>query len=179
MSEILKYMPPVVQNIKEMAALAAIEQPFFDRAWAGARQVLLEQFLSKAGSYGLERWEKMLGIVVRDGMSLEERRMVVMLRLAEHLPFTLERLRESFDIATMGGDYSLELDEQEFRLRLRLALTAKRHLPVMLEVLRRIAPANLEIDLQLLYNTYAMLARRSHGALAGISYRDIREEVLA
>lgn len=178
-SEMIKYLPPVVQNIREAAAVAEIEQPLFDRAWEAVSQVLLEQFLLKAGIYGVERWEKMLGIVVRDGMSLDERRMVVMLRLAEQLPFTMERLRESFDIATMGGDYTLELEEQAFCLKLRLALNSKRHLPVMLEVLRRIAPANLQIELQLLYNTYAMLEGYRHEDLGALSYGAVREEVLA
>ena len=68
---------------------------------------------------------------------------------------------------------------ENYCLRLQLALNSKRHLPVMLEVLRRIAPANLEIDLQLLYNTYAMLEGRTHGALAELSYGAVREEVLA
>ena len=47
------------------------------------------------------------------------------------------------------------------------------------EMLEEVIPANMEIDLSLLYNQHETLAKFTHKELAKYTHRQIREEVLS
>lgn len=132
----------------------------------------------QAGSYGIGRWEELLQIAGRDSLSLEERRRLVLLRLNEQLPFTISRLRELLAANVPAGEYVLTLDHAAYTLHVFLELSSKGCAPALRELLRRVLPANLQVDLQLLYNTYGRLGQYKHAELAGLRHWEIREEVL-
>lgn len=170
-------LPQVLRRIREMMRICEIEQSVCDRLAEDMEQALLEQYVSRAGAGGIERWEKLLGIVPPKDAAVAERRRVVQLRLSEQLPFTLPRLREMLSGVVSEDEYILELMPDEYCLRVRLALSGKGSLNEIKEVLRRVVPANILLDMMLLYNTHGIVGGKTHGELAALSHREIREEV--
>lgn len=176
--ELTECLPPVVLQIRDVAQVLAVEQPYLALAWQRVEQVLLEQLIMQAGEYGIGRWEKLLCLSGRESLSLEERRRAVLLRLNEQLPFTMRRLRELLAASLPPGEYVLTLDAAAYTLHVFLELSAKGCAPALRELLQRVVPANLLLDLQLLYNTYGKIYGYTHQQLAALRHFDIREEVL-
>ena len=60
-----------------------------------------------------------------------------------------------------------------------MAVAVKQNYDDVAALLERVAPANLVVDLSLLYNQYQYLAGFSHGILAGYTHEQLRNEVIS
>lgn len=176
--ELFELLPPVLQRVRELGRICALEQPEFTAAAAACEKVCGELFPYICTAYGLERWEKMLAIVPAATDTVEQRRQLVLLRLSEQLPFTLRRLEEMLARVAPKEQYYLELLPGEYTLKVRISLIGKSYLRVLRDVLERVLPANIRLDMDLLYNRYGYLTDRTHGELAARRHSELREEVM-
>lgn len=172
------YLPPILLKTYEFPLLCETEQPEIDRLHDAADAVLDAQFLSTAGEYAIQRYEKIFGVVPQDTDMLDERRFKVLTRINTQLPFSVRRLRQQ--LATLCGDdgYKLEVNGGVYTLTVKVALTAKRNQQAVEELLAGIVPANMVCTTSLLYNQHADLTRFTHAQLALLTHFEIREEVL-
>ena len=172
------YLPPILLKTYEFPLLCETEQPEIDRLHDAADAVLDAQFLSTAGEYAIQRYEKIFGITPMDTDTLDERRFKVLAKINAQLPFSVRRLRQQ--LATLCGEdgYKLELDGDRYTLTVKVALTAKRNQQAVEELLADIVPANMVCTTSLLYNQHADLMRFTHAQLALLTHFEIREEVL-
>ena len=177
--KLIDYLPPVLQQTREMQAVMEGEQPAVAGLWDAWKTVLDALFVRYANEQGLARWERMLGIRPRGTDSMEVRRVAVLARLNEQLPFTERTLRLMLDGVCGPGGYTLEIIYREYRVFLRVHLWEKRAMDEAAALLGRVVPANMVIDLGLRYNTHRMLRPRLHRMLRGTTHRALREEVLA
>ncbi len=172
------YLPDFLVNIRDLGQVLQVEQPYFQQAWQAVGQALAEQYILGAGEWGLGRWEQLLHLEAPESLSLDERRQALLLRLNEQLPFTVIRLRELLAAAAPAGQYTMVLDEKNYVLHVYITLAAKGCLPALRALLQRVAPANLSLHLQLMFNTHGKLAKFTHQQLSQWSCWAIREEVL-
>lgn len=177
--KLIDYLPPVLQQTREMQAVMEGEQPAVAGLWDAWKTVLDALFVRYANEQGLARWERMLGIRPRGTDSMEVRRVAVLARLNEQLPFTERTLRLMLDGVCGPGGYTLEIIYREYRVFVRVHLWEKRAMDEAAALLGRVVPANMVIDLGLRYNTHRMLRPRLHRMLRGTTHRALREEVLA
>ena len=177
--KLIDYLPPVLQQTREMQAVMEGEQPAVAGLWDAWKTVLDALFVRYANEQGLARWERMLGIRPRGTDSMEVRRVAVLARLNEQLPFTERTLRLMLDGVCGPGGYTLEIIYREYRVFVRVHLWGKRAMDEAAALLGRVVPANMVIDLGLRYNTHRMLRPRLHRMLRGTTHRALREEVLA
>ena len=177
--KLIDYLPPVLQQTREMQAVMEGEQPAVAGLWDAWKTVLDARFVRYANEQGLARWERMLGIRPRGTDSMEVRRVAVLARLNEQLPFTERTLRLMLDGVCGPGGYTLEIIYREYRVFVRVHLWEKRAMDEAAALLGRVVPANMVIDLGLRYNTHRMLRPRLHRMLRGTTHRALREEVLA
>ena len=177
--KLIDYLPPVLQQTREMQAVMEGEQPAVAGLWDAWKTVLDALFVRYANEQGLARWERMLGIRPRGTDSMEVRRVAVLARLNEQLPFTERTLRLMLDGVCGPGGYTLEIIYWEYRVFVRVHLWEKRAMDEAAALLGRVVPANMVIDLGLRYNTHRMLRPRLHRMLRGTTHRALREEVLA
>ena len=177
--KLIDYLPPVLQQTREMQAVMEGEQPMVAGLWDAWKTVLDALFVRYTNEQGLARWERMLGIRPRGTDSVEARRAAVLARLNEQLPFTERTLRLMLDGVCGPGGYTLEIIYREYRVFVRVHLWEKRAMDEAAALLGRVVPANMVIDLGLRYNTHRMLRPRLHRMLRGTTHRALREEVLA
>ena len=95
------YLPPILLRTYEFPLLCETEQPEIDRLHDAADAVLDAQFLSTAGEYAIQRYEKIFGVAPQDTDTLDERRFKVLTRINTQLPFSVRRLRQQ--LATLCG----------------------------------------------------------------------------
>lgn len=172
------YLPPILLKTYEFPLLCETEQPEIDRLHDAADAVLDAQFLSTAGEYAIQRYEKIFGVVPQDTDTLDERRFKVLTRINTQLPFSVRRLRQQLETLCGADGYKLELDGDRYTLTVKVALTAKRNQQAVEELLADIVPANMVCTTSLLYNQHADLTRFTHAQLALLTHCEIREEVL-
>lgn len=172
------YLPPILLKTYEFPLLCKTEQPEIDRLHNAADAVLDAQFLSTAGEYAIQRYEKIFGVVPQDTDTLDERRFKVLTRINTQLPFSVRRLRQQLETLCGADGYKFKVSGGKYTLSVKVALTAKRNQQAVEELLADIVPANMVCTTSLLYNQHADLTRFTHAQLALLTHFEIREEVL-
>lgn len=172
------YLPPILLKTYEFPLLCETEQPEIDRLHDAADAVLDAQFLSTAGEYAIQRYEKIFGVVPQDTDTLDERRFKVLTRINTQLPFSVRRLRQQLATLCGADGYKLEVNGGVYTLTVKVALTAKRNRQAVEELLADIVPANMVCTTSLLYNTWEQIKRLTWGELKKLTWREIKEEVL-
>lgn len=151
------YWPDVIKRLDLMASLSEAETLALGEVEISLKALEADFYVESATERGLARYEKMLGLLVPDGASLEDRRVAVLAKLNTRIPYTKRGL-ERFLANLVGKEgYYLELDYKKRKLTLKLELSRKHQLMAVKEMLRRVLPANMEILLLLRYNQIYML----------------------
>lgn len=176
---IMDYLPPILQPVRELRAICAGQQTVLEDVWAAVEAALDDQFVVDARESGIARREKILGITPKGTDTLEDRRFRVKARINERLPFTLPALRQQMADLCGPDGYSVSIGRGTYLLTVRVALTAKSNFDDVGALLKRVAPANIVIDLELKYNQNMTLAGFTHGQLAAWTHDQLRNEVLS
>lgn len=150
--QLLDYLPTVVRDYAELRSIVQAEQPEIEQIWADVEQLLEEQFIHTAGELGLSRWEKMLGLVPKGTDTLEDRRFRILARINEQLPYTIRRLQEILDTLCGASTCSVQVDAGGYVLRVKLGLAAMTSMYEVRELLERVTPQNLLIEMSQLYD---------------------------
>ena len=67
----MDYLPPFLQEYKELKIINHTEQEEIEQAWEAAEKLLKEPFLLSASTYGISRIEKILKMQALDTDDLE------------------------------------------------------------------------------------------------------------
>mgnify|MGYP006922460833 CR=1 FL=1 len=73
---------------------------------------------------------------------------------------------------------TLEILHLESKVKVRVALTNRKNYGMVEEMLKEVIPANIWIDLSLLYNQHKTLGKFTHRQLAAYTQKEVRNEVL-
>lgn len=171
------YWPLVTKKILEFEKIADAENPEINNLWAAHKDVLDNQFIKTLTEEGCARWENILNIVPMGTDTLEDRRFRILARINADLPFTFRQL-ENMLYALCGDDYTCELINNDYKLVVRLALGVRRQYDEVSSLLKKVVPANLLIDLDLLWNQYLILEPFTHEDLEPYTHEELREENL-
>lgn len=174
---ILEYLPAIFADVKEMIVHASAERPELEKLWNASDDAYNNQFLYSLTENGVERWEKIIGIVPLGTDTLEDRRFRIINRVNAQLPYTY-RMMEAKLTQLCGKDgYVLSYTPETYTLKARVALTRKNQLSEVRQLLHEMAPINIIIDFDLQYRSHAMLSEYTHEFLANYTHTDLRENV--
>lgn len=174
--KLINYLPYVVRDYAEFQGITGAEQPEFENAWAAVDDLLNNQFIKTAGNLGLSRWEKILGITPKGTDTLDDRRFRALTRLNEELPYTLPQLRVILESLCGAGNYSA--DVADYTLLVKVGVAAKKNFQDVQTLLKRVAPVNLVLVVQQLFNIHQVLGGFTHAQLAWYTHSEVRTEEL-
>lgn len=163
MNQLLSYVPPVLWDVLEFQLLTEAAQVASDRLSKETGSLLGSSFFDDADEVGVQRYETLLGLLPRTGDTLETRRFRVKAKFNEQLPFTYRTLEQQLTALCGADGFTLELNGNQFLLAVQVDLLAKQNFQSVAELLERVVPANLRIDLRLRTNIPATM--RVSGAL--------------
>lgn len=144
MSKPLKdYLPPVLLTTCEFPLLCQGEQPEFDALAAGVTEVLDAQFVTTASLRGVERYEKIFGLVSKDTDTLEERRFAVLSKMNAQMPYTVRSLRRMLAALCGEDGYWLEIDRDLYNLLVKMPVQEPQKLQAVRDMLYAVVPANM------------------------------------
>ncbi|MCT6924111.1 putative phage tail protein [Metasolibacillus sp.] len=176
--DILGYLPPILLEIKELKAIAGVENPILEKLWRMIDATLNNQFIITADENGIGRYEKMLGLQVSDSDTLETRIFRVLARYQEQAPYTYRTLKLILDSLLGTGNYTMERNVEEKWLTVKIELTVKRQFEVVEDTLERMVPQNMILTVELRFNQWSKIKLKTWGELLSKTWRDVKEEVL-
>lgn len=174
----LKYLPQQLQDVKEfnyIYSTAEIENDAFEQE---AIRQLLNLFIETADEEGIEDLETKLSIKPKATDSLSDRKFRLLARINQQLPYSWAKLHQQMQALCGEEGYSLNRIVGEYKIIVRVALTAKSNFDDVGTMLERVVPYNTVIDLSLLYNQNSTLAQFTHAQLNAYTHKQLREEVL-
>lgn len=174
--QLLNYAPKILHEVEEYKSLYGSEQVEIDGLNTSKNDVFNDQFIATCTGDGAKRWERILGITAKDTDTVSDRRFRILSRLNEQLPYTHRILEQQLTTLCGVGGYSLSLANQT--IKVRVVLTARNNFNDVEYLLERMRPANVVIDLSLLYNQNQMLTGRTHAKLSAYTHEQIRNEVV-
>lgn len=175
---ILKYLPYVFRDIKEMKAQASADEPELNLVWDRVENAFDDQFLYLMKETGIERWEKILEISPLGTDSIEDRRFRIISKLNVQLPYTYRMLDNYLKQMCGESGYEMDLDKERFLLTISLALGSKNQRTDIIKLIDEMVPCNIVTEITLMFNTYSQLKAKTHAQLHTRTHEDVRDEVL-
>jgi len=176
---LLSYQSKIIQEIREFKVISEVENPKLECVWQAVEDAINDQFATTLTNNGCKRWESIMEIKAKDTDELDFRRFRILSKLNEQLPYSYRMLE--LQLRTLCGDngYTMVLRNNEYTLIVKIALTSKKKYSDVESTLRKYVPANIVLDVSLMYNTHEILSLFTHEQLAKYTYYELREEVIA
>ncbi len=167
-----------VQNIKEFKVISDLEDAELLNLKQEVANLIDDQFIETATEKGIARREKMLNIQPYSDDTLESRRFRTSVQWNNQGPYTQNQLINR--LANLVGDdgYTIALSHESYTLTVKISLGVKRMLNDAEIMVTNMAPCNLIINVDLLYNRHIDLANFTHEYLGTKTHQQLREEVL-
>lgn len=172
-SDILKYLPPVFAEIREMVEHAKAQNQEIDSLWGACERAYDDQFLYEMTENGVIRWEKMLGIVPLGTDNLEDRRFRIINRLNAQLPYTMRMLEAKLTQMCGPDGYTMEYMPEMFKLKIRVSLYRRNQFNDIKALLYEMIPLNIELDYDIQYNKHSTLTKYTHGFLSQYTHKEL------
>lgn len=172
------YLRGLMKEVREMNAIMEAETPEIRKLWQAAEDCMNDQFISEATENGIARREKALGIIPFGTDTLEDRRLRVLSRYNENIPYTRKALIGMLEALCGPNGFALYVETSEFSVTVKVALAVKKQADIIAETLERVLPYEMVYSVELLYNTWEKVSRYTWGALDSLSWKAIKEEVL-
>lgn len=176
--KLIDYLPSVLKELEEFKQIMLVEQKQMNELWDVIYNILDEAFADTAESIGLKRWETILNITPLDTDSVEVRRMRIHGRMLEDAPYTWNSFKQMLSGLCGEDGYTLQLKSKEYTLVIKVALTSKKVKDEVAKMADRVVPANLILDIDLMYNTYEMLKQITWEQATEKTYQKLRDEVI-
>ena len=177
-ADVLSYLPPVLREVYEMQAAAQGENGELNRLWQGIEDLTNDQFVESATENGVSRWESMLKIAPKATDTLTERKLNILVKLSGQHSYTLRMLEQQLNSICGPGNYTVSVNYSAYTLTVRIALVSASNYDAVKDLLERVVPANMVIDLSLLYHRYEDYITYTHTQLTPYTHQQLREEEL-
>ncbi|UUV26111.1 MULTISPECIES: YmfQ family protein [Lysinibacillus] len=140
--DISKLYPTTISDFEEFIEIAKVENTNFNRVKIELLQLFSMRFVNATDEIGIARWEKMLKLKRRPSDTLETRRMKVLSKINNKLPYTWRSLQQLLNSIFGEGNYQINLDPQEYILELLLPSEQNYYREVS-EILEPMIPLNI------------------------------------
>ena len=177
--DLVKLLPPVTKDIKDVIALCESENTELQVLWSYLVELFNNQFIASMTEYGLTQWEKMFDVLPNATDTWADRRYRIQSLLKGTRPFTDEKLEELLTTLCGADGYVIQRDYEHYKITILVNLGVKSQLEEVKRLLDTIIPMNLGLTVDLNYNRHQDLKKLfTHGAMKPYTHKSLREDVL-
>lgn len=178
MSRLAEYWIDQIKNTEEFKLLDTIEEIELDKLQQAITDLIDDQFIETATLKGVERREKILRLTPFYDDTLESRRFRVLTQWNSSLPYTQKALIKLLEQLCGESGYKFEINYGEYTLKVGLALSIKRMEQEVASRVRKMVPANMLVNVELMYRKHEALRLYTHEKMATYSHYTLREETI-
>lgn len=170
--------PEVILKIDEIKALYDLEEVTGKKLNDDIDNLDRDIIISTATETGILRREEILGIKALDTDAVEDRRFRVATKWSDTYPYTLPNLRLRLNELVGAENYTLMMDYASMIMTCRLALERKEMYNAVVDLIEKIVPLNVILDISVLYNRHNELTGYTHQQLSNLTHKTIKEETI-
>lgn len=140
--DLSKHYPQTIGELEEFIQIAKVENKNFNKVRIDLQKIFSTRFIHDLDDDGIARWEKMLKLKRQRTDDLELRRMRVLAKINNTLPYTWNSLRQLLDSVFGAGKYHLSLDQQDYVIEL-LIPSERNYYKELNNILEPMVPLNI------------------------------------
>lgn len=143
-SKLINYLPPILQDVKEMQVIMDMEDQQFDQLQGGINRFLDDQFVMSASLEAIRQRELELGIQANPSQeSVDFRRKRIINRYSTKAPFTERYLQQQLDKLVGPGVALVSVDTREFFLYVTAKIEEAAVFKEVVHTVQKVKPANM------------------------------------
>lgn len=168
------YAPPFLAEVLELAEIYRTEGPEIGLLQHELRD-LLDQCFIETATWGLLRWEKMLGVAANMSLTYEQRREILMAKLRGH-GTTTKRMIEETAATFSGGEVNVIEDNPNhlFVIQFIGIKGIPRNMQAFINMLEDIKPAHLAYRFEYRYTIWEELKPYTWKQLGAMIWDEVR-----
>lgn len=143
--DVHKYYPDLMKDIFEFREISKVENENFNQVRLNLLQLFSMRFVHEADEVGLARWEKMLKIKRRTSDDLALRRMRILAKINNKLPYTWRTLQQLLISFYGEENFQLNLDSQEYEIEILIPAGTTTY-NELLTILEPMFPMNIKYE---------------------------------
>lgn len=143
MYKYINYLPPELKTIKELQAIGDGIDPIAKQTYDYTVQQYLNQFIMTSDTPAVERWEDIFRISPFSDDTLETRRLRIISKFIQKLPFTWRVLHDY--ISVFSNDFSVNRDFENQHLDVKAFLKENLKITELVSSLRILIPADMTL----------------------------------
>lgn len=114
--KLIDYLPPIMQNFKEIKEITNAEQKEVDLIDGEISKVLDNAFIEDCDEYGIKKYEKLVGVTPTAQDTLESRKLRVLIRWNDFIPYSYRVLIQKLNIFCGVNNYDISGDLKNYEL---------------------------------------------------------------
>lgn len=158
---IFDYLPAFYRELRESHAILSAKQAELERLNSDIDDVL-DQFFVDTATWGLDDWERVVGVVTDDRKPINERRAIIVAKLRGSGVSSVELIKNVAE-SWYGGETDVREENAEYKVVVKFVSTngVPTNLGDVETALREIVPAHLDLSFEFSY----LLIREVHDTL--------------
>ena len=157
------HLPEHIGRIREFQEYGAVGDIELDRIWAAIAQELKDYYAGTMSEAECAARERMLGIQIMPGETLESRRRRLRGYYVSGLPYTEKKLEDVLTALCGGKDFTLTVARDRYEATIELRLSARGLQENVTEIARKMLPANMSLSVTILFNRWQRFKRLRWG----------------
>jgi hypothetical protein len=142
-ANLISYLPGILQNVREYTVIMDAENPEFQQVFDTSEVLVDDLFITTATIQGLKRYESILSVKPSDQDTVETRRLRIISRWNDRIPYTWNALKDKLDVLCGVNNYTLDLENEIYTLNFEVHLGTYGALDELFSMLQQLLPANL------------------------------------
>lgn len=168
-----RFAPEIMKNNETMKSLYSVERETISQLHTDIDIVLNNTFFISLNYYGIQKWEKVLGLESNADLDLNIRRELLLTKRRFRPPFTRQNLQKILESVWGKGNYTFEIYPNDFQLIVDVHTNSPEVYLKFQQYVRGLIPANLYVIFSVQY-TYLYLYRNyNYNNLSALTYAEL------
>lgn len=143
---LIDYLPPIMQNFKEIKEITNAEQKEVDLIDGEISKVLDNAFIESCDEYGIKKYEKLVGVTPTAQDTLESRKSRVLIRWNNFVPYSYKVLIRKLNIFCGVNNYDISGDLKNYELVIQTMLSLPGQSKELEVMLNKMLPLNIALS---------------------------------
>lgn len=163
---LLDLLPQIYHPIYDYQAMCNESSGEVKSLFSRVTNILSDQFIESASKDVISKWEKYLRIIPNGTDTLDERRFRIIAKLNDRPPYTDQYLVNKLNELCGEGYYRISRDYPNYKLLIEISLNSVANTDTVMEIIRAIIPANIELEIRTFRSRHSQVAKFTHDQLA-------------
>lgn len=143
--DLISWLPKYLQEYREIKEIMSTENPEIEYLYGEIDITMDNQFIHTCNEKGIERFEKLLGIIPNHDDNLPGRISRVLSRWNDSIPYTYKGLIQKLNVICGEDNYFINLKNDEYTLELTVSLVFGGQVEEIDYMLSYMVPANIVV----------------------------------